>query len=128
MADDADDNGAGRWINFNNVVSFGNLLIVMSMLASAGGALIFVGREVRGLEDQVLQGHADLVHETEMRVAEERAESDARLQGERGLVDQIGAMANQESRDVKSINDTLQDMRQDYRELLRVSGPTQGRR
>lgn len=123
----AEDNGGNRRINFSNVISLGNALIIITMLSTAGGTLMFVGRELQGIMDDNKQMHSDLLHETEMRVNAQKAESDARLQSETALVGKIGDMTNQESRDVQAINQTLQNMRDDYRELMRLAGPQRGK-
>jgi hypothetical protein len=120
MADDS--NGNGRRVNFSNVISLGNALIILAMLASAGGTLMVVGRELQGIMDDEKQMHSDLLHETEMRIAGQKAESDARLQTETALINRLADMTNQENRDMQSVNQTLMSMRDDYRDLLRIAG------
>jgi hypothetical protein len=128
VADDSDPDASAAHRVFQPVVSLGNLLIILSMVGAVAATLIVTGREIQGLMDQIAQEHGDLVHETEMRVMGEKNESDARLNSERAIVNQITTMATQENRDVQAINSTLQDMRNDYRELLRVSTPSTGAR
>lgn len=118
-----EEDGGRPFVSFQNVVSFGNVLIIVTMLATAGSVLLVVGRELQGVLDDAKQLHSDLLHETEMRVAGEKALTEARIAGESAIVGKITDMTNQESRDVQGINQTLQDMRTDYRELLRTSGP-----
>lgn len=118
-----DDNNNFRRINFSNVISLGNALIIVTMMASAAGTLLFVGRELQGMQDDNKQMHSDLLHETEMRTAGQKAESDARLQSEAALVNRISDMTMQENRDMQSVNQTLTNMRDDYRDLLRLAGP-----
>jgi hypothetical protein len=112
MADDDDRPSNGRWINFHNVISMGNILIILSMLGGALGVLVLITREVQAVIDENQMLHQEIVHETELRV-----------EGERSVVNQIVALSTQETHDVESINRTLQDMRDDYRELLRVNAP-----
>lgn len=121
--EDGEGDGVGRRFNFQGTVSLGNVLIIVSMLLSVAGTLLFVGREIQGLVDTGKQLQADLLHETEMRVVGEKVLTEARIQGEAAIVARIGDMANQESRDIQAINATLQDLRTDLRDLSHASGP-----
>jgi uncharacterized membrane protein len=108
-----DDENGSRWISFHNVVSLGNLLIIVSMLASGIITLFVVGRQVQGVLDDVERLHMEIVQETNMR-----------LQSEKAIDAQIAGIVLQENRDMEAINATLQDMRADYRTLLSLAQPT----
>ena len=92
-------------IQFTAKVSLGNALIILSMLAT-GAVGIY----------EIATGMSDLRHSIEL-------ESTLRLESEKNLAEKIAEAAKQEQKDLGAISETLKELREDYRELVKASAP-----
>jgi hypothetical protein len=105
------DDIAQRWPRFFNVIRLDNVLVILTMLSSVGVGLLVVGKLVQGVVDDIRAVHQEVVHETDMRMAADVT-----------LAARIDNLQTAEAKDIAAISQALQNMRDDYRELLRISG------
>ncbi len=90
---------------FQGIVTLGNILIMLGMLAGGVTTVFVVGGAVQKIEDAV-------VHEADMRT-----------QTVKELGTKIDTLTTQETRDVADIKLTISDLRADLRQLVTVSPP-----